>query len=167
MREESTSSGPERGVAVNAAYIRPVLTAVDKLFATMIGMSASAGKPAFKKDKQPSHDITSRIDLSGAMSGAICVSMSRALSLVVSSRLLGEDKTALDTDCMDAIKEFANMIVGNAKSEFPDDRIVITPPTLHLEPAGDIYPQGVMVVSVPFQTPGGSFTVDLALKAGG
>ena len=101
------------------------------------------------------------------MSGAICVSMSRELSLVVSSRLLGEDKTAMDSDCMDAIKEFANMIVGNAKSEFPDDRIAITPPTLHLEPAGDIYPRGVMVVSVPFQTPGGSFTVDLALKAGG
>jgi CheY-specific phosphatase CheX len=152
---------------VNAAYIRPVLAAVDNLFATMIGMSASAGKPAFKKDKLPAHGITSRIDLSGAMSGAICVSMSRELSLVVSSRLLGEDKTALDSDCMDAIKEFANMIVGNAKSKFPDDRVAITPPTLHLEPAEDIYPRGVMVVSVPFQTPGGSFTVDLALKSGG
>jgi CheY-specific phosphatase CheX len=152
---------------LNAAYIRPVLEAVDNLFATMIGLPASAGKPAFKKDKCPSHAITSRIDLSGAMSGAICVSMSRELSLVLSSRLLGEDKTDLDPDCMDAIKEFANMIVGNAKSEFPDDRITITPPTLHLEPSGGIYPQGVMVVSVPFQTPSGDFTVDLALKAGG
>ena len=154
-------------MALNAAYIRPVVAAVDNLFATMIGIPASAGKPGFKKDKLPSHDITSRIDLSGAMSGAICVSMSRELSLVLSSRLLGEDKGALDPDCMDAIKEFANMIVGNAKSEFPDDRITITPPTLHLEPSAEIYPQGVMVVSVPFETPGGSFTVDLALKAGG
>lgn len=154
-------------MALNAAYIRPVVAAVDNLFATMIGIPASAGKPGFKKDKLPSHDITSRIDLSGAMSGTICVSMSRELSLVLSSRLLGEDKCALDPDCMDAIKEFANMIVGNAKSEFPDDRITITPPTLHLEPSAGIYPQGVMVVSVPFETPGGSFTVDLALKAGG
>ena len=152
---------------MNAAYIRPVLEAVDNLFATMIGMPAAPGKPAFKKDRQPAFDITSRIDPSGAMTGAICVSMSRELSLVLSSRLLGQDKMALDPDCMDAIREFANMIVGNAKSKFPDDRITITPPTLHLEPAAAIYPQGVLVVSVPFQTPGGGFTVDLALKAAG
>lgn len=57
------------------------------------------------------------------------------------------------------------MIIGNAKSNFPDDNITITVPYLVIEPTAEFYPKGFMVLTIPFETDSGNFSVDMALKA--
>lgn len=149
---------------MNARYINPVLNAVQDVFKTMVGMDVSAGKPVLNKDKMPVYEVNGRIGLSGAVSGAICVSLSETLSIKLASRMLEEEYNELDEDSIDALKEITNMIAGNAKSNFPDDSVEISVPDLTLGRNSDIYPAGLPIISIPFFTDNEKFAVDIALK---
>jgi chemotaxis protein CheX len=149
---------------MDAKYINPILDAVQDVFMTMAGMDVLAGKPGLNTGKIPAYDVTGRIGLSGAVSGAICVSFSDDLSLKLVSCILEEDYSELDEDSIDALKEITNMIVGNAKSNFPDDNVEISVPDLLLGKSSDIYPNGLPIISIPFSTDSGNFTVDITFR---
>jgi hypothetical protein len=55
------------------------------------------------------------------------------------------------------------MIACNAKSEFPDDGIAISVPTVIFSPAKEPYPTSTPVVSIPFETQGEAFLVDMGI----
>ncbi len=149
---------------MNANYINPVLNAVQDVFKTMAGMNVSVGKPALHTDKMPVYEVNGRIGLSGAVCGAICLSLSEGLSLKLASHMLEEDYYELDEDGIDALKEITNMVVGNAKSNFPDDNVEISVPDLMLGKNSDIYPVGLPTISIPFFTDNEEFIVGIALK---
>ena len=150
---------------MNADYLNPILVAVKNTFGTMIGIEVLPGKPIIKKEASPSFEVNGRINLSGAIGGSIFISIPRKLSLLLASCLLDEEKDDLDDDCIDAIKEITNMIVGNAKSNFPNDEIRISVPELFIGNDGIIFPIGCPVISMPFSSDEGeSFEVDVALK---
>ena len=150
---------------MNASYINPLLDAVQYVFKTMLGMNVTAGKPVLNKDKMPVHEVNGRIALSGAVRGAICVSLPKILSLKVASCMLEEEYKELDEDSMDALKEITNMIAGNAKSNFHGDSVQISVPDLMLGKSSDIYPAGLPIISIPFFADDQKFTVDIAMKA--
>ena len=150
---------------MNASYINPVLDAVQYVFKTMVGLNVTAGKPVLNKDKIPVYEVNGRIGLSGAVCGAICVSLPETLSLKVASCMLEEEYKELDEDSIDVLKEITNMIAGNAKSNFPGDSIQISIPDLMLGKSSDIYPTGLPIISIPFFADDQKFTVDIALKA--
>jgi chemotaxis protein CheX len=149
---------------MNAKYINPILTAVQDVFQTMVGMDVTAGKPALNTAKMPAFEVNGRIGLSGTASGAICVSLPMDLSLKLASGMLEEEYSELDEDSIDALKEITNMIVGNAKSNFPDDGVVISVPDLVIGKNSDIYPTGLPIISIPFITENDKFIVDIAVK---
>ena len=145
-------------------YINPVLDAVQDVFKTMAGMEVLAGKPALNTGKIPAYEVNGRIGLSGAVSGAICVSFSEDLSLKLASCILDEEYQKLDEDSIDALKEITNMIAGNAKSNFPEDNVEISVPDLMVGKNSDIYPSGLPIISIPFTTNNEAFTVDIAFR---
>ena len=149
---------------MNVDYINPVLVAVKDIFSTMVGMEVSSGKPSIKMDTISSFEVNGKIELSGALSGTICISIPKELSFRMASCLLEEEKADLDEDCIDAIKEITNMIVGNAKSNFPNDDVIISVPDLLVGMNADIYPTGLPIISIPFITDEGEFKVDIALE---
>lgn len=149
---------------MDAQYINPILNAVQDVFMTMAEMDVLAGKPALNTGKMPAYDVNGRIGLSGAVSGAICLSLSEGLSLKLASCMLEEEYGELDEDSIDALKEITNMIVGNAKSNFPDDNVEISVPDLILGKNPDIYPTGLPIISIPFSTDSGKFTVDITFR---
>jgi chemotaxis protein CheX len=89
--------------------------------------------------------------------------LSKKLAFFLSSRLLECLIDEANADCIDAVGEITNMIAGNAKSEFPDDGISISVPKVVFDPANEPYPLAAPVVSIPFETQGETFLVDMVL----
>jgi chemotaxis protein CheX len=107
---------------MDVKYINPFITAVKKLFNTMIEVPFKLGKPSLKKGNVPEYEISSIIGLSGTVTGCVVINLSKEIALQLVSALIGDEVTELDDDCTDAIGEIANMIAGNAKTDFPIGR---------------------------------------------
>ena len=90
--------------------------------------------------------------------------MSDETALQLASGLLGEDITELDADCTDAIGEVANMIAGNAKTDFPGENNAISVPTVVVGKHKLSYPKGIPIISIPCKAGKGEITIDIALK---
>jgi hypothetical protein len=73
--------------------------------------------------------------------------------------LTGESPTKLDADCLDAMAEFANMVVGNAKREFPGGGVTISTPKVLLT---DPLTQPPVLV-MPFDCDAGRFLIETRL----
>jgi chemotaxis protein CheX len=148
---------------VNAKYISPVILAVQNVFNTMIHLPMVAGKQSFKREKRPTTEVTSMVTMSGPVSGFICLGLSTKLAFLLASKLLECEISDANADCIDAVGEVTNMIAGNAKSEFPDDGIVISVPKVSFKSAKDPYPTTAPVISIPFESQGEDFLVDMGI----
>jgi chemotaxis protein CheX len=145
-------------------YIQPFVVAVQKVFDTMIDVPLSLKKPYLKKDKEVPHEISGIIGLSGNVTGCVVVSMSHKIAFRLVSSLVGEEVTELDDDCTDAIGEIANMIAGNAKTNFPGNGNAISVPSVVVGKHKVSYPSGLPIVSIPCQTDVGDLVIEIALK---
>ena len=105
---------------MKAAYINPFINAVSRLFKTMMAFPIKIGQPGLNRRAQPQHDVCGVIDVSGTVKGRVVVSMPETLAAALASILIGDTIEALDEDCIDAVGEIANMIAGNAKTDFPE-----------------------------------------------
>jgi chemotaxis protein CheX len=148
---------------MNSKYITPVIVSVQNIFGTMIELPVVSGKHFFKKDKRPTTDVLSMITMSGPVSGFICLGMSMKLAFLLSSKLLECEVSEANGDCIDAIGEITNMIAGNAKSEFPDDGIIISVPKVFFDTAKKPYPTAAPVISIPFETQEEVMLVDMSI----
>jgi chemotaxis protein CheX len=149
---------------MDVKFINPFIVAVQNIFDTMIDLSFSLGKPALKKDNVPSYEISGIIGLSGSVSGCVVINLSKEIALQLASALLDEEFTEFDDDCIDAIGEIANMIAGNAKTDFPVENTSISVPSVVVGKHKMNYPSGIPIVSIPCETSGGKLVVDVAIK---
>jgi len=145
-------------------YINPFIVAARTLFDTMIDMPLELGKPFVKKDNVPEYEVSSMIGLSGSVSGCVTINISEDLALNLASELLGEEMTEIGADCTDAIGEIANMIAGNAKTDFPREGVTISVPTVVIGKHKVAFPSGIPIVSIPCDTGRGKLMIDVALK---
>jgi chemotaxis protein CheX len=145
-------------------YINPFLTAVKKVFDTMIEVPFVLGKPVIKKDGIPPHEISGIIGLSGDITGSVVISLEENIALELASALLGDEFTEINDDCTDAIGEIANMIAGNAKTDFPGKNNAISVPTVVVGKHKLSYPKGIPIISIPCKAGKGELTIDIAIK---
>lgn len=149
---------------MKAAYINPFIDAVVRLFQTMTTLPVSIGPPGLNQDAKPCHDVCGVIDISGAVTGRVVVSMPEKLAAVLASELLGDPVAGFDEDCMDAVGEIANMIAGNAKTDFPAEAGAISVPRIIIGRENVPYPQATPIISIPCETDKGPLQIDVALK---
>lgn len=148
-------------------YIKPFVAAAKRIFDTMTNIPFSLGKPELKRDSKVPHEISSIIGLSGNVSGSVVISLSEAVAFQLASALLSEDITELTDDCTDAIGEIANMIAGNAKTDFPSTDNAISVPSVVVGKHKVKYPSGVPVIRIPCKTDKGEMVIEIALKVNG
>jgi chemotaxis protein CheX len=103
---------------MKAEYVNPFITATSEVFKTMVGIEPARGELYIKSDSTLKYDISGIIGLAGQASGFVVISMSEQLAFKVLEKFLGEKKTKIDEDVMDAIGEILNMIAGGAKQVF-------------------------------------------------
>jgi chemotaxis protein CheX len=113
-------------------YVEPFVEVTVSTFKDFCGVDVTPRHPHFlDPDKSMDWDISAVIGLSGAVRGAVIVSMKAELAVKLTSVLTGETHTELDADVVDAIGEINNIIAGNIKPKVPNgDKIVISIPTI-------------------------------------
>jgi chemotaxis protein CheX len=150
---------------MDVKYINPFVVAIKNVFKTMIDVPFTLGSPTLKKDRTPSFDISSIIGLSGNVSGCVVINLSTPVALQLVSALLGDEVTEVDEDTIDAIGEIANMIAGNAKTDFPGENNAISVPTVVTGKHDVAYPSGIPIIAIPCETEAGQMVVEVAIKA--
>lgn len=152
---------------MDVKYINPFINAVKKLFNTMIEVPFKLGKPSLKTGNVPAYEISSIIGLSGTVSGCVVINLSEAIALQLVSALIGDEVTEVDDDCTDAIGEIANIIAGNAKTDFPSSGTSISVPSVVIGQHKVSYPSGLPIISIPCITDKGELVIEVALKENG
>ena len=146
---------------MNVKYINPFLVSIQNVFETMIDVPFKLGKPNLRNESIPLYEVSSIIGLSGSVTGCVVLSLSNDVAKQLVSALIGEESDEIDTD---AIGEIANMIVGNAKKDFPGERTSISIPSIVLGKHQVTYPRGIPIISIPCETNAGRMVIDVALK---
>lgn len=113
-------------------YVEPFVEVTVSTFKEFVGVDVTPRHPHFvDPEKGMEWDISAVIGLSGAVKGAVIVSMKTELAVKLTDLLAGPDHTEIDADVVDAIGEINNIIAGNIKPKVPNgDRIVISIPTI-------------------------------------
>lgn len=145
-------------------YIKPFVMAVKRVFETMIMVPFSLGKPELKNNSEVPFEISSIIGLSGSVTGCVVISLSKEVALDLVSVLIGEKVTQMDDTCTDAIGEIANMVAGNAKTDFPSNNNSISVPSVVIGKHKVSYPSGIPIVSIPCTVEKGQMMIEVAIK---
>jgi chemotaxis protein CheX len=149
---------------MDVKYINPFIDAVKNLFGTMIDVPFKLGQPSLKKANLPEYEISGIIGLSGNVSGCVVINLSREIALQLVSALIGDEVDEVDEDCTDAIGEIANMIAGNAKTNFPSGGTSISVPSVVVGKHKVSYPSGLPIIAIPCMTDKGEMVIEIALK---
>jgi len=113
-------------------YVEPFVEVTINTFREFVGADVTPRHPFFlDPEKEFEWDISAVIGLSGAVKGAVIISMKAELVIKLTNLLAGEGHTDIDADAVDAIGEINNIIAGNIKPRIPNgDKIVISIPTI-------------------------------------
>ena len=119
-------------------YIKPFVDVSVNAFENFVGCEVVPRNPHFlDANKESEWDISSVvglssvIGLSGAIKGAVILSMKKELAIKITELLAGTTPTDIDADVVDAIGELVNIITGNVKPLLPNgEKIVISIPTV-------------------------------------
>ena len=150
---------------MRAEYINPFLKAAINLFKEYLGLQAVAGKPYLLGNPQDLDAVSAIIGLAGETRGAVVLSFSRETAIKIVSKMAGQEYKALSNEVLDGVGELINIVAGNAKQDLLDFRIAISLPGVITGNSYKIHwPEGIPVVSIPFTTELGPFTVNVSLK---
>jgi chemotaxis protein CheX len=150
---------------MKAEYINPFLSASLNLFKDFLGLQLTHGKPFINEDVQNLHEISALIGLAGDITGAIVLSFPRDTAIAMISRFSNYDYRALSREVIDGVGELVNIIAGNAKKDLLNYRIDISLPGVITGNTYNInWPQGVPVITIPFESEIGNFTVNVSFR---
>lgn len=152
---------------MKADYINPFIESTIAVFSTMVGIEPTKDKLYIKKGEQAAHDVSGVIGLAGQASGSVIISMPEDLTLEIVSKFIGEEKTEIDEEVVDAIGELINMIAGSSKKVFSEKglRFKISIPNVIVGKGHKIRkPSGVPCLGVRFKVKDKSFVIEVMLK---
>jgi chemotaxis protein CheX len=146
-------------------YINPFIAATVNLFRDYLGLKVDGGKPYVLSNPQELMEVSGIIGLAGETTGAVVLSFSRETAIDVISRMEKSTYTALGAEVIDGVGELVNIIAGNAKKDLTEFRIEISLPGVVTGKSYQIHwPEGIPVVSIPFESDAGPFSVNVSLR---
>lgn len=149
-------------------YINPFVDATINVMSTMTGHTPIRGKLGLTTNESPSFDISAVIGIAGDVHGSVVISFPESCALKVVSSFIGENKTVVDDEVMDAVGEFVNMIAGGAKKTLTGNgmRFKIAIPNVIVGKDHKISrPKSIPCILVPFKIEDiGTFTVEVSIK---
>lgn len=150
---------------MKAEYINPFLDASVNLFREYLRFDLKNAPPYINQDHQDLNEVSAIIGLAGDIIGAVVLSFARETAIAIASRFSGQNYVALTKEVIDAVGELVNIIAGNAKKDLFDFRIEISLPGVITGSKYKInWPQGVPIITIPFESDAGAFTVNVSFR---
>jgi chemotaxis protein CheX len=150
---------------MQAKYINPFLSASINLFQEHLGIPLKNLPPFVNNDNQNLNEVSAIIGLAGETAGAVVLSFDRDTAVRIISKFSSIPYQALSNDVIDGVGELVNIIAGNAKKDLKDYKIDISLPGVITGKSYKInWPKGVPVITIPFQSSYGNFTVNVSLR---
>ncbi len=150
---------------MKAKYINPFISASMNLFKEYLGLDVESGKPYVLVDPRSLDEVSGIIGLAGETTGSVVLSFSRDTAINIISKFAGHQYQALGSDVIDGVGELINIVAGNAKKDLLDYKIVISLPGVITGSDYRIHwPENVPVISVPFSSSSGNFTLNVSLR---
>ncbi len=145
-------------------YINPFITSTRAAFATMLGLVVTRGEIAAKQNRQPYHEISGIITLSGKATGTVVLSVDREVALRVTEKMLGERPDNIDDYVIDAIGEMANIVAGGAKAHLDQFELRVSLPTVIVGKSHILdFPSGTTPITIPFRSEWGPVAIEVGL----
>ena len=162
MTATATQAAPPP--AINPKMIVPFVNSVRNVFATMVKVQTTLGKPALKSTPTLSYDVSGVIGFSGQAIGSVVVSFQRNAAEALASAFAGTPLKIEEPDFADAIGELANMIAGNAKKDLGTVASITVPSVIIGAGHTIARLSDVPCVVIPCSTPVGDFAVEVNIK---
>ncbi len=150
---------------MKAKYINPFLKAAINLFREYLGVSVKDQQPFVNTNPYALDEISSIIGLAGETIGAIVLTFSRETAIRMISKFSGHTYIAVTADVIDGVGELTNILAGNAKQDLLEFRIEISLPGVVIGKNSHInWPKGIPVITIPFESEYGTFSLNVSLK---
>jgi len=150
---------------MKAEYINPFLDASMNLFKKHLNFDIKNNAPFINEDAQNLNEVSAIIGLAGDIVGAVELSFTRETAIAMASRFTSQTYHALTKEVIDCVGEMVNIIAGNAKRDLMGFRVEISLPGVITGHTYKInWPQGVPVITIPFESDAGIFNVNVSFK---
>lgn len=150
---------------MDVRIINPFLSAAMHVLKTMAEIDAKPGKPFLKKDDVAIGDVSAIIGITGAAQGSMALIFTEQCIKGIASNLLGEVFIELNREVRDAVGELTNMICGDARRRLSEEGFVLQagiPTIIGGKSHSIMHVADGPRIAVPFDTPHGSFMVEIA-----
>lgn len=152
---------------MDVKIINPFLVAAIHVLKTMASVEPTPGKPFLKKDSSALGDVSAVLGITGDARGSMALTFTEPCIKAIVSNLFGTPVTEFNEEVTDAVGELANMICGDARRRLGEQGISLQAgiPTIIAGKGHSItHINSGPRLAVPFQTPGGSFVVEVAFN---
>lgn len=152
---------------MDVKYINPFIESILENIEKMTQIKAEKQSLSVSKNETPFSDISGIIGLGGEVKGSAVISFPTKLALAVASAMFMEELPEINDEVKDAIGEFANIIVGNARNKLVNSglQVQISTPTIIVGKNHEIaHPDSVPFLVIPFKTDLGILTVNIGIK---
>jgi chemotaxis protein CheX len=160
---QATAHAPQ--AVINPKLIVPFVNSVRTVFATMVGVQTTVGRPEIKSATCPSYDVSSIIGFSGEVIGSVVVSFQQQAALKLVAAFAGQEIPFDSPDFADAVGELANMIAGNAKKDLGASASITVPNVILGSGHTIARLSDVPCLIIPCSTPVGDFAVEVNIKS--
>jgi len=148
-------------------YINPFVESVLANLEQMAAIKAEKQDVSVSKEAKTSADISGIIGLGGEIKGSAVISFPKPIALTVASAMFMDDLKEINDDVKDAIGEFANIVIGNARNKLVDAglNVTISTPTIIIGKNHIIsHPHDIPFLVIPFKTNLGFFQINIGIK---
>ncbi len=146
---------------------KPFVQATIQVLSTMAGISPTPNKPYLKKDNLAQGDVSATVTFTGAKTGVIAVSFTKACAIGVVKGMLGDDIQDIMQDTKDTVGEIINMISGQARARLAETGLTLqgSTPTVTMSPKHTIdHAADASIMAIPFSTDHGEFTIEFSFS---
>lgn len=149
---------------MDVQLINPFVIAVQRVFETMVHTKATVGTPTLRMEANPVHDVSGVIGFSGDAVGCVVLSFPMDVACRVATAFAGTEIDQNHPDFTDAIGELANMVAGNAKTEFSGMKISVSLPSVITGKGHTVaHPTQIPRIVIPCETDLGSVFIEIGL----
>lgn len=150
---------------MDASYISPFISSIQNVFSTMLQLPVEIGEPALKQGREPSHDVSGIIGMSGDVVGSVVLSFTEEAAGSIVALFSGEQYATDSPDFADAVGELVNMVSGNAKAGFEGKNVSISCPSVVVGKGHQVARQtDIPCVVIPCNTDCGQVTIEVAIR---